>query len=138
MSRRDFEVIWEYLDKLRRLSEVGGISIVVEGEEDRKSLRGLGISGTVKTVRELKRAMRSLSGGGLRGAEFVLMVDFDSEGRRILKRLSSEIEALGGSVIRWPREEYLRLNLPSRVEELLPYLERRGYPWMGENCWRTS
>jgi len=80
----EFLELWK---KLLADSLVPGTVVVVEGERDRRALRGLGIAGPIVAV----HAGRPLSGTAERltsqSRRVILLTDWDSEGGRLAHRL---------------------------------------------------
>ncbi len=113
----DVEGIRRWAKTLSEESLRGGTLIVVEGRRDIQALVKLGVRARFITVVELAREMRVGGSPAVCGKRYVILTDFDSEGRRIRERLESELSQLGATIVRWPVAGYLRLGLPSRVEE---------------------
>jgi 5S rRNA maturation endonuclease (ribonuclease M5) len=63
-----------------------GASVVVEGETDRAALLGRGVTAHVLTLRELILGAKR---GGLEGERILVLLDLDSEGEALLRRLRS-------------------------------------------------
>jgi 5S rRNA maturation endonuclease (ribonuclease M5) len=86
----DFLRLWQ---RLRTESTEPGTVVVVEGERDRRSLRRLGLPGTIVKVhrgRALAGTAHDLVGGSRR---VIVMTDWDTEGGHLARRLREFLEA---------------------------------------------
>ncbi|MGI0129316.1 MAG: toprim domain-containing protein [Thermoplasmata archaeon] len=82
--------LWE---RLRAESRQPGTVVVVEGERDRRSLRRLGLPGTIVTVhhgRALAGTAHDLVGHSRR---VIVLTDWDTEGGHLARRLKEFLEA---------------------------------------------
>lgn len=124
LTREELEKIGEWVDSLSDLSEREGYVIVVEGRRDRESLSSLGVRGRFELLwRLLKRIRRGDEGTFSRG--YVILTDFDAEGRVIHDRLKEDLASRGAKVAEWPRIRYRKLGLPPKVEEAYPFVRNR-------------
>ncbi len=95
-GRDSEEVLEEFLDlweKLRADAEQAGAVVVVEGERDRRSLRRLGLEGTIVLVHRgetLSATVHRLVGLGRR---VIVLTDWDNEGGQLARRLREFLEA---------------------------------------------
>jgi len=87
------EEFLELWDKLRTESEQNGAVVVVEGERDRRSLRRLGLEGSIVLVHRgltlSATAQRLLA----HGRRVVVLTDWDGEGGQLARRLREFLEA---------------------------------------------
>lgn len=113
----DVEGIKRWARTLSEESLRGRTLIVVEGRRDVQALIKLGVRAQFITVVELTREIRSEGSPAVCGKRYVILTDFDSEGRKIRERLESELSQLGATIVRWPVAGYLGLGLPAKVEE---------------------
>ncbi len=113
----DPEALRRWARVLTEESLRGGVRIIVEGRRDAEALESLGVRGRFMTVREIEQRIRRDGSPAVCGNSYVILTDFDSEGMEIRARLESELSMLGATIVRWPVAEYLRLRLPTRVEE---------------------
>ena len=111
----------------RALSEC--IELVVEGPRDEEALVFAGVRANFTHARNLLRDLRENGETRVRGRTFVIMTDFDDEGRRLHDLLKENVVALGGRVDESPRVEYRKLGLPPLIEDLIGFLERRFPDW---------
>jgi len=82
-----FDEFWELWTRLKHDSESPGTVVVVEGERDRRSLRRLGLTGTVVLVhrgRTLSETAQHLSATARR---VIILTDWDTEGGHLAQRL---------------------------------------------------
>lgn len=90
---RKLERICELLDKVA--DEISrGTPVVVEGEKDAKTLRRLGIDGTIILAKDTGKTFQgALDEIEKRGsAEVILLLDFDRRGREWTARLARNLE----------------------------------------------
>ncbi len=87
IERRRLERLLGLIEELKRISEEGGI-IIVEGRNDVRALRGLGIVGEVVTASSMPdyEIFRICS-----GRKTVILSDWDLKGREIGMRLKNLI-----------------------------------------------
>jgi len=119
------EKVLEWVSKVNSAGRSYGLTIIVEGPGDARSLRSLGVTTEILTVRDIRAEILE-SPGEIPGRAFGILVDFDREGSRLYLALKRDIEELGGVVEDWPRRSYRRAGLPKRVEEAEVFLRRRG------------
>ena len=81
----------EILEKLKADSRIG-IPIIVEGERDAESLRRLGVSGEIITVRSIRGLRRRFEREDVR--EVILLLDLDREGEHVLKLVKKSLEGV--------------------------------------------
>jgi len=81
----------EILEKLKADSRIG-IPIIVEGERDAESLRRLGVSGEIITVRSIRGLRRRVEREDVR--EVILLLDLDKEGEHVLKLVKKSLEGV--------------------------------------------
>jgi 5S rRNA maturation endonuclease (ribonuclease M5) len=90
----------ERLEKIQKLitelteESARGIPIVVEGKKDVDALRGLGVLGTVLTVKTGGKSFTTALGEieATEAAEVVLLLDFDRRGKLGTAHLKRELE----------------------------------------------
>jgi len=88
-----FDEFWELWVRLQSESRVAGTVVVVEGERDRRSVRRLGLSGTVVLVhrgRTLSETAHHLAEGARR---VIILTDWDTEGGHLAQRLKEFLGA---------------------------------------------
>ncbi len=114
------EELISLVEKLRMDVDEGAV-ILVEGERDRHALSMLGVSGKVILLRELRKTIFTQH----INKRVILLLDFDSEGERMTKRVVRELTSQGINVDLF---YYRRLSAARRlgintVEELGRYLK---------------
>jgi len=99
-----FDEFWELWGHLQSDSRTPGTVVVVEGERDRRSLRRLGIPGTIVLVhrgRTISETAQLLAASARR---VVVLTDWDTEGGHLAQRLKQFL----GSGRSGPDLEYRR------------------------------
>ena len=123
--REKLENIQKLIERLATES-AKGISIIVEGPNDEKALRELGINGEIipaKTLKSFIHVISEIEGCGQK--EVILLLDFDRRGREWTKRLMQNLEGMRikANVLFWNG----LLNLAGReikdVEGLISYMK---------------
>lgn len=124
LSEEDELIIRRILDELRDEVKEGAL-VLVEGRKDVECLRRLGIA---RGVASLNR-YRSLLDFGMknRSRRVILLPDFDSEGREILKRMFKELHPITKEI---DLEYHRRLSFVRRlgvreIQDVCPFLARR-------------
>lgn len=128
---RLLEEFAEILEKLKADSK-SGIPIIVEGERDAESLRRLGVSGEIITVRSVKGLRRKFEREDVR--EVILLLDLDREGEHVLKLVKRTLEGVVKeiNVSYWQRLKIFKKLGFTQIENLHLIPEkiqpRRPYP----------
>ena len=121
----------EILEKLKADSR-SGIPIIVEGERDAESLRRLGVSGEIITVRSIRGLRRKFEREDIR--EVILLLDLDREGEHVLKLVKKSLEGVVKqvNVNYWQRLKIFKRLGFTQIENLHQIPEkiqpRRPYP----------
>ncbi len=120
IERRRLERLLGLIDELKRISEEGGI-IIVEGRNDVRALRSLGVEGEMVTASSLPdyEIFRICS-----GRKTVILSDWDSKGKEIEKRLKNLISNADISI--WREISGITGRHIHSVEEL-PEFVRKAY-----------
>lgn len=132
--KRRAKLFDEFVDILENLKmdSRNGIPIIVEGERDADSLRRLGVSGEIITVKSIRGLRRRFEREDIR--EVILLLDLDREGEHVLKLVKKSLEGVVSqvNVSYWQRlKAFKRLgftqieNLHLIPEKIQP---RRSYP----------
>ena len=121
----------EILEKLKADSR-SGIPIIVEGERDAESLRRLGVSGEIITVRSIRGLRRKFEREDVK--EVILLLDLDREGEHVLKLVKKSLEGVVKevNVSYWQRLKIFKRLGFTQIENLHQIPEkiqpRRPYP----------
>ncbi|MEM3514205.1 MAG: hypothetical protein QXQ66_00785 [Candidatus Hadarchaeum sp.] len=124
LTEEVLEQIDELLSELNRLA-LDGIPIIVEGMDDEKALRALGISGRVRKISNggsLLNFVEGLSGS----KEIVILTDFDKAGDELASFIIKHAKRLGVKPISEFRDRLKPLVRRSvkDVEGLAKFLQR--------------
>ncbi|HIE22803.1 MAG TPA: hypothetical protein EYP68_01050 [Candidatus Korarchaeota archaeon] len=125
LTKEELEKIIDWAKTLSELAEENGCTIIVEGLRDMKSLTSLGVRGNFKFVREIIKSLKEGAQDDFCGQTYILLTDFDKEGKFLHLYLKTMLNSLGARVIEWPRARYLALGLPPRIEEAYNFVTRR-------------
>ncbi len=125
LTREELEIIMDWAKALSELAEENDCTIVVEGPRDMQSLTSMGVRGHFKFVREIIKSLKEGVQDDFCGQTYILLTDFDKEGKFLHLYLKATLNSLGARVIEWPRIRYLSLGLPPRIEEAYNFVRRR-------------
>jgi 5S rRNA maturation endonuclease (ribonuclease M5) len=100
-------------DLLKIIEEIKDKTIIVEGKRDKRILCSLGIKNIVTIRKGLYETVE-----GLKADEVVILTDFDSEGRRIAKKLNKLLQSLGYKVDRVSRRKMGLLLTRLRIKKI--------------------
>jgi len=99
-----FDEFWELWVRLQADSRAPGTVVVVEGERDRRSLRRLGVKGSVVLVHRGRTISESAEHLSATARRVILLTDWDTEGGHLAQRLKEFL----GSGRSGPDLEYRR------------------------------
>ncbi|MCS7103072.1 MAG: hypothetical protein NZ992_04220 [Candidatus Korarchaeum sp.] len=119
----------EWVNEVNSRTSSDLVELVVEGPRDERALKLLGVRANFTRAKDLMTEIRERGGSRVKGKSFIIMTDFDREGRIIHSKLKDAITRCGGSVDERPRAEYRRKGLPPLIEELEGFLKRRFPNW---------
>ncbi len=85
-----FVDLWQ---RLRSASAEAGTVVLVEGERDRRSVRRLGLPGTVATLHAGRTLAETAQALIRRGRRVVILTDWDTEGGHLAHRLAGFLTA---------------------------------------------
>jgi 5S rRNA maturation endonuclease (ribonuclease M5) len=110
-----------------------GIPIIVEGRKDLYALAKLNIVGNVLCIKNSCRSLSNLL-DTVQSKSVIVFVDFDKEGRTLVKMISTYLERVGIKVNLkyWRRIKALLKRDVKDVEGIPSYLEKlkkQGYPF---------
>ena len=109
INRAKYENIIEELERLRELSR--GIPVVVEGKNDEKALRGLGITGEIYHISAgipFYELCEEIAG---KYKDVILFTDTDSEGQKLAKKFKGQMSQMGVRV-----HDRFRSNLMGKLD----------------------
>ncbi len=118
-----------WIDGLNSRASVPGVEVVVEGPNDMRALKGLGVKANFILADHLLRETKNEGYERVNGRTFIIMTDFDREGTSLYRRLRRIITELGGKVDDYPRRQYASLGLPLLIEEIESFVRRRFEDW---------
>lgn len=121
--------ITEWVDGVNSRISSGLVEVVVEGPRDERALKLLGVRANFTRAKDLMTEIRDRGCSRVKGRSFIIMTDFDKEGKIIYSKLKDTITSCGGDVDDRPRAEYRRKGLPPLIEELEGFLGRRFPDW---------
>ncbi len=105
------------------------VEVIVEGPRDEAALEWMGIRATFVYASSLMKDVRELGERRVIDRTFIILTDFDNEGRNLHDKLKIIITELGGKVDEFPRSSYKSLGLPPLIEEVEGFLRRRVSDW---------
>ena len=82
-----FDEFWELWVRLRSDSRAPGTVVVVEGERDRRSLRRLGLEGTILLVHRGRTISETAQHLAASARHVIVLTDWDAEGGHLAHRL---------------------------------------------------
>lgn len=109
VNRAKYENIIEELDELRELS--GGIPLVVEGKNDEKALRSLGIEGEIFHISTGTPFYEFCEEIAKKYKDVILFTDTDAQGQKLAKRFKSHMSQMGVRV-----NDRFRLSLMRKLD----------------------
>jgi len=105
--------IYELLDKISREE----IPVIVEGRNDKKALRELGIEHIFTLNKPLYKIIEELP-----GKEVVILTDFDAKGKQLYKKINHECSQRGFRVNNTLRLFLIRNTTLSHIEGFATFL----------------
>ncbi len=124
-----FQRVVEWVRELNSRASFSDVEVIVEGPRDEAALEGVGVRATFVYASSLVKEVRELGEGRVIGRTFIILTDFDDEGRDLHDKLKRMITELGGKVDESPRSSYKALGLPPLIEEVEVFLRRRVRDW---------
>ena len=95
-AERRYTAVMRLLERLHRKADEG-IPILVEGRNDRRALKRLGIQGEIVAVKNSGKVLADLL-DEVPGSRAVLFVDFDDEGVTLGRTIKEHLEERGVNV----------------------------------------
>jgi 2,5-diamino-6-(ribosylamino)-4(3H)-pyrimidinone 5'-phosphate reductase len=123
---RRLEAVTELIENVAEYSK-RGVPIIVEGPNDVKSLRRLGIVGPVFCAKSRRLGLIDFLESVAAHSEVVVLTDFDREGRALAWRLSRDLSNMHVkvNVEIWKQLKALIRSEIVGIESLSRYLDRR-------------
>jgi len=125
LTKEKLEEIMDWAKDLSELAEEESCTIIVEGQRDMNSLKSLGVKGNYEFVREIIQSLKEGLQDEFNGHTYVILTDFDREGKLLHLNLKTMLSSLGAKIIEWPRARYLKLGLPPKIEEAYNFVSKR-------------
>jgi len=125
LTKEKLEKIINWTKALSELAEEEKCTIIVEGQKDMNSLRSLGVRGNYEFVREIMQSLREGLQDEFNGRTYIILTDFDREGKLLHLNLKTMLSSLGAKIVEWPRTRYLKLGLPPKIEEAYNFVIKR-------------
>jgi len=124
-----FQHVLEWVRELNSRASFSDVEVVVEGPKDEAALENIGIHATFTYASRLLKDIKEFGEGRVTDKTFIILTDFDKEGKSIHDKLKRLITELGGKVDETPRDHYKSIGLPPMIEELSGFLKRRVVDW---------
>ena len=106
-----------------------GIPVVVEGPNDVKALRKLGISGPIFCAKSRRLGLFDFLDSLAAHSEVIILTDFDREGRALAWRLRSDLSHMRvkANVEIWKQLKALARSEVVGIENIEKYMERLAF-----------
>ncbi len=122
IKEEEVEELKEFIEMLNHASSKGAL-VVVEGKRDVMALTNLGFSGSIITLNASLSKIASKITSSIERREVILLLDMDSKGRYLTKRLASMIPARKVNLFYKKRLLEVTRGRIRRIEELTIYKE---------------
>lgn len=129
--KEKIEKIIKVLGDLVEATGLGGKVVVVEGVRDREALRRWGVQGEILCLKTRPDSLVEKIGRlSEREEEIVILTDFDSEGRRLARRMSEYLgRGRSPNLSYWRKLSVLASSDIKDVEGLVSYLKYQENPF---------
>lgn len=126
-EERRLQAVIELLETIVAHSK-RGVPVVVEGPNDVRTLRRLGIQGPVLRAKARRLGLADFLQSVARNREVIILTDFDKEGRALAWRLRRDLSGMRvkANVEIWKQLKALVRSEIVGIESLDRYLERRA------------
>jgi len=126
-EERRLQAVNELVTKLVGCSR-RGIPVIVEGPNDVKALRALGIAGPVFCAKSRRLGLVDFLDSIANHSEVVILTDFDKEGRALAWRLRRDLSVMRVKVNTeiWKQLKALVRSEIFGIEDLSKYLDRHS------------
>ena len=124
-EERRLEAVRDLVEKIVACSR-HGIPVIVEGPNDVRVLRAIGISGPVFCAKSRRLGLIDFLESVATHSEVIILTDFDVEGRSLARRLSRDLSAMRvkANTDIWKQLKALVRSEVVGIENLGKYLER--------------
>ncbi|MCS7386625.1 MAG: toprim domain-containing protein [archaeon GB-1867-005] len=129
--KADFELM-KRIEKLIEELNFSVDAVIVEGSHDEKALRRYGYRGKIIRFCDSRKPIFQFTeklAEKFKGKRIAVLMDFDSEGEKLSKRLENELEEMGVKVHRYFRKTLKNIMIRENILaiEELTALRRRAY-----------
>jgi len=126
-EERRLEAVKELVEKVATHSR-RGVPLIVEGPNDAKTLRALGIVGPVFCAKSRRLGLVDFLESIAAHSEVIILTDFDIEGRALAWRLRRDLTSMRvrANTEIWKQLKALVRSEISGIENLGKYLDRRA------------
>jgi len=128
-EERRLQAVTELLETISAHSK-RGVPVIVEGPNDVKTLRRLGIPGPILCAKSRRLGLADFLESIARYREVIILTDFDKEGRALAWRLRKDLSSMRvkANVEIWKQLKALVRSEIVGIESLERYLDRRAHP----------
>ncbi|MEM1574561.1 MAG: hypothetical protein QXF09_03610 [Nitrososphaerota archaeon] len=130
VKKNNFALIESLMKIIDDLNKEEGTILIVEGKRDREALKSFGFKGKILEYRQLLEFIHKER----TTKKFILLVDFDQEGRNICKKLYNLLSIKGYKVdlYYWKKiSEFKKYGL-NEIEDIYSYLKNE-WRWLNES-----
>jgi 2,5-diamino-6-(ribosylamino)-4(3H)-pyrimidinone 5'-phosphate reductase len=126
-EERRFEAVIELIGDIAARSR-RGVPVIVEGPNDVKTLRKLGVTGPIFCAKSRRLGLVDFLDTVATRSEVIVLTDFDKEGRALAWRLRRDLSQMRVKVNIeiWKRLKALARSEMVGIENLGKYLDRLG------------
>ncbi len=112
--------IQEWISEIKKSKKL----VIVEGTNDEKALRSLGITNIFHLKQPIYEAVEKIAESE---KETIILTDFDEEGRKLYGRLAKDLRKNGVKIDRKFREWLQKNTKLSHIEGITTYFEKETF-----------
>lgn len=130
VKKNNFALIESLMKIIDDLNKEEGAILIVEGKRDKETLKSFGFKGKILEYRQLLEFIHKER----TTKKFILLVDFDQEGRKMCKKLYNLLSIKGYKVdlYYWKKiSEFKKYGL-YEIEDIYSYLKNE-WGWLNES-----
>jgi len=129
-EERRLEAVTDLVESIAACSK-RGVPIIVEGPNDVRALRRLGITGPVFCAKSRRLGLVDFLDSIATHSEALILTDFDREGRALAWRLRRDLSQMRvkANVEIWKQLKAVARSEIVGIENLARYLERQSIAW---------